>query len=102
MFHHRLGDTSKSDDKYAPELSVASTPPNVSPAKNVGLDNPEYHMMNGTPVHALNGALPSQLQQSRRKINSSDDDTDHEYYNDYDKLKRELQPLNHRRSETTV
>lgn len=40
-----------------------------------------------------------------RKVPSSDEDTsdDHEYYNDYDKLTRELQPLNHRsRNETTV
>jgi hypothetical protein len=40
-----------------------------------------------------------------RKMPSSDEDTsdDHEYYNDYDKLTREMQPLNHRsRNETTV
>lgn len=48
------------------------------------------------PVH-MNG-------HGSRKKSSTDEEDDHEYYNDYDaRLKRELQPLNqHRRNETTV
>lgn len=44
--------------------------------------------------------------QRSKPPSASDEDTsdDHDYYNDFDKLQRELQPLNHRRTanETTV
>lgn len=98
--------TPSTDVKFLPEFVpefVPAPPPVATIApKNVGLDNPEYHMMNGAATTQLNGALPNNHPPVRRKTNSSDDDTDHEYYNDYDKLKRELQPLYQRRSETTV
>ncbi|KAH7966620.1 hypothetical protein HPB49_018110 [Dermacentor silvarum] len=92
-----------------------------------GVDNIEYHLMNRNgPAHPVamqiprdpgpqyvntcplgspNTVVPPQGPGVvTRKQHSSDEDTDdHEYYNDYDRLKRELQPLNHRsRSETTV
>lgn len=63
------------------------------------VDNPEYHLVAGpklgiphppTLVHPQGG--PSHK--------SSEEESDHEYYNDFDRLQRELQPL--RRSETTV
>lgn len=61
------------------------------------IDNLEYHLVKPTslsPTEKTGNGL--------RKTLSSDDETDeHEYYNDYDKLQRELQPLNHR-TETTV
>ncbi|XP_050044786.1 epidermal growth factor receptor isoform X5 [Dermacentor andersoni] len=92
-----------------------------------GVDNIEYHLMNRNgPAHPVAMQIPrdpgpqyvntcplgspntvvppQQPGVVTRKPHSSDEDTDdHEYYNDYDRLKRELQPLNHRsRSETTV
>ncbi|XP_077514213.1 epidermal growth factor receptor isoform X4 [Amblyomma americanum] len=101
-------------------------PPNGQPPLQ-GVDNIEYHLMNRNgPTHPVAMQVPRDPgpqyvntcplgsptavppQQPGvvpgRKQHSSDEDTDdHEYYNDYDRLKRELQPLNHRsRSETTV
>ena len=67
------------------------------------IDNLEYHLVkpnsaSSNPMCSSSSAMGG----IRRKTLSSDDDTDdHEYYNDYDKLQRELQPLNHR-AETTV
>ncbi|XP_021924577.1 epidermal growth factor receptor isoform X4 [Zootermopsis nevadensis] len=84
------------------------------------VDNPEYHIMNtDIPVHqnvdtigiptgtdathaACNGNIAGQrpcvMQQK-----SSEEESDHEYYNDFDRLQRELQPLKPlRRNETTV
>ena len=47
----------------------------------------------------LNGALGPA---GRAGPRSSDGESDHEYYNDVDRLKRELQPLHQPRNETTV
>lgn len=105
---------------YVPDF----VPPNGQPPLQ-GVDNIEYHLMNRNgPAHPVSmhmprdpgpqyvntcplgspTGVPPQPGVVTRKQNSSDEDTDdHEYYNDYDRLKRELQPLNHRsRSETTV
>lgn len=69
------------------------------------VDNPEYHLVTApvlgiphahtlihTPTVQVNNGLPQQK--------SSEEESDHEYYNDFDRLQRELQPL--RRNETTV
>lgn len=77
------------------------------------LDNPEYIMSQdegpltpqtlGIPTPDLekvltNGAFGSQVRQR-----SSEEESDHEYYNDFDRLERELQPLKPlRKNETTV
>lgn len=77
------------------------------------LDNPEYIMSQddspippqilGIPTPDLekvlaNGAFGSQVRQR-----SSEEESDHEYYNDFDRLERELQPLKpFRKNETTV
>ena len=77
------------------------------------LDNPEYIMSQdegplspqtiGIPTPNLdkvltNGAFGSQIRQR-----SSEEESDHEYYNDFDRLERELQPLKPlRKNETTV
>ena len=51
----------------------------------------------------LNGALSGNQPASHRSHpRSSDGESDHEYYNDVDRLKRELQPLHQPRNETTV
>lgn len=77
------------------------------------LDNPEYIMSQdegpltpqtlGIPTPDLekvltNGAFGSQIRQR-----SSEEESDHEYYNDFDRYDRELQPLKPlRKNETTV
>lgn len=80
----------------------------------MSLDNPEYIMSQdegpltpqtlGIPTHLdlekvlTNGAFGSQIRQR-----SSEEESDHEYYNDFDRLERELQPLKPlRKNETTV
>jgi epidermal growth factor receptor len=69
-------------------LSRVAAPP-LSDANCVGL-----------PIVApLNGGVPRYLGTQR----SSEEESDHEYYNDFDRLQRELQPLKPlRRNETTV
>lgn len=82
---------------------------------DIGPHDPRHQYVNTCPLGSPIATTPTQMTQPpqttqqaaavlTRKPNSSDEDTDdHEYYNDYDRLKRELQPLNHRsRSETTV
>ena len=84
------------------------------------VDNPEYHIMNSeVPVHQnvetlgipivvdpaqppCNGNVIGQRQYVTQQ-KSSEEESDHEYYNDFDRLQRELQPLKPlRRNETTV
>lgn len=68
--------------------------PDFIPPQSTMVDNPEYHLVMSQelgiphPVHTI----PHQK--------SSEEESDHEYYNDFDRLQRELQPL--RRNETTV
>ena len=63
-----------------------------------------YHGPFGPRIIAPNGFIP--VKHTIRKFSSSDDpeelSDDHEYYNEIDRLQRELQPLNVRRNETTV
>ena len=57
------------------------------------------------PPHSgggLNGALSGQPGGRGGHPKSSDGESDHEYYNDVDRLKREMQPLHQPRNETTV
>lgn len=78
------------------------------------VDNPEYHLTGGEPnaitTATVNGgpavatsvptAVDSQSPVPTTTGRSLEDESDHEYYNDFDRLQRELQPL--RRNETTV
>jgi L1 cell adhesion molecule len=84
------------------------------------VDNPEYHIMNtDVPVHQNLDTLgiPTVVHAAQAPCNgtvagqrpyvtqqkSSEEESDHEYYNDFDRLQRELQPLKPlRRNETTV
>ncbi|XP_055938394.1 epidermal growth factor receptor-like isoform X1 [Argiope bruennichi] len=70
----------------------------VTTLPHQAVDNLEYHLMKHNPN------IPSDVPPThQKKSNSSDEDTDeHDYYNDYDGLQRELQPLNNHRNETTV
>ncbi|CAD6211930.1 GSCOCG00003904001-RA-CDS [Cotesia congregata] len=91
--------------KYPEFLSIAG---------KTSLDNPEYIMgqddpplspqIIGIPTTDLdkvlaNGAFGSQQVKQR----CAEEESDHEYYNDFDRLERERQPLNSlRKNETTV
>lgn len=82
---------------------------------NTCVDNPEYIMNSdqtegdiGIPVVGTSGKsvginvanLQPTLPRPYVAQKSSEEESDHEYYNDIDRLQRELQPL--RRNETTV
>lgn len=67
------------------------------------VDNPEYIMNSeqregelGIPIVDPPHSRPFPCQKS------SEEESDHEYYNDIDRLERERQPLTIRRNETTV
>lgn len=73
------------------------------------VDNPEYHLVVqpalGIPhpqvlPHPNVHLHPPGTQPPVTQQKSSEEESDHEYYNDFDRLQRELQPL--RRNETTV
>ncbi|KAE9544778.1 hypothetical protein AGLY_000320 [Aphis glycines] len=86
--------------------------PDFLPVQVSSVDNPEYHLTGGEPSAAApsivsgdgSGSVePSCEPQSPVPTpngRSLEDESDHEYYNDFDRLQRELQPL--RRNETTV
>lgn len=70
------------------------------------IDNPEYLMGSEAPSQTLGIPTVSELvqangPQSYMPQRSSEEESDHEYYNDFDRLQRELQPLQ-RKGETTV
>lgn len=77
------------------------------------MDNPEYHLTGGEPSAAAPSTISGDGSGSVAEAScepqspaptsngrSLEDESDHEYYNDFDRLQRELQPL--RRNETTV
>lgn len=77
------------------------------------LDNPEYIMSQddgpltpqtiGIPTPDLDKILTNGAFGSQIRHRSSEEESDHEYYNDFDRLERELQPLKPlRKNETTV
>ncbi|XP_011298700.1 epidermal growth factor receptor isoform X1 [Fopius arisanus] len=76
------------------------------------LDNPEYMSQDeppltpqtiGIPTPDLDKVLTNGAFGSPVRQRSSEEESDHEYYNDFDRLKRELQPLKPlRKNETTV
>lgn len=84
------------------EGSVASAACSSLPPPSTSLPQHHHHhptvpQMGTQVIHILGG----------RKLSSNDPSDegsdDHDYYNDYDdRLQRELQPLHHRRNETTV
>ncbi|XP_020278883.1 epidermal growth factor receptor isoform X2 [Pseudomyrmex gracilis] len=77
------------------------------------LDNPEYIMSQddgpltpqtlGIPTPDLEKVLTNGIFGSQVRQRSSEEESDHEYYNDFDRLERELQPLKpFGKNETTV
>lgn len=87
--------------------------PDFLPTQVSSVDNPEYHLTDGDPSavapaascesgssDAASASAEPQSPVTTPNGRSLEDESDHEYYNDYDRLQRELQPL--RRNETTV
>ncbi|XP_067003526.1 epidermal growth factor receptor isoform X2 [Anabrus simplex] len=116
-----IGD-SKVTDSTEPRNGGYRNYPEFLPLANknkTSVDNPEYHIMNNQdqmtlPIHTLgiptsemglppcNGDIVGQRPHVTQQ-KSSEEESDHEYYNDFDRLQRELQPLKPlRRNETTV
>lgn len=101
--------------------------PDFLPAAQVSsVDNPEYHLTGDEPTTTTT-TIPNNSTETTSELTvepqspapttaitattttsttttttgrSLEDESDHEYYNDFDRLQRELQPL--RRNETTV
>lgn len=83
------------------------------PTNKISLDNPEYIMSQdegslspqtiGIPTPDLDKILSNGQFCTTIRQRSSEEESDHEYYNDFDRLERELQPLKPlRKNETTV
>lgn len=103
------------DSKHADVASTSGyrTYPDFLPhIGQTNIDNPEY-IMSQEPVPTQTIGIPTseivqvtvpensvQNQQAYQPQRSSEEESDHEYYNDFDRLQRELQPL--RKNETTV
>lgn len=87
-----IGDTSKPNQPGDGKV-LRNFPDFIPQAGSVAMDNPYYHFSVGQPL-----GIPHPPPMPQHK--SSEEESDHEYYNDFDRLKRELQPL--RRNETTV
>lgn len=64
------------------------------------VDNPEYHLVAGPTLGIPHPTALPHPPATGPSHKSSEEESDHEYYNDFDRLQRELQPL--RRNETTV
>ncbi|KAK6626910.1 hypothetical protein RUM44_009387 [Polyplax serrata] len=118
-----IGENKSSDEADYRNGGFARPHPPVSLVKsNTCVDNPEYIMNSdqtegdiGIPVAVAaagnlvginmanlpaGGTQSTQAQRPYVAQKSSEEESDHEYYNDIDRLQRELQPL--RRNETTV
>lgn len=110
-----FGDTNKSSENISANSST-NTCKNYSDLCKTNIDNPEYLMNNDAPSQTIGIPTVSELVQANGNSDignnsnhpaqpylpqkSSEEESDHEYYNDFDRLKRELQPLH--KSETTV
>jgi len=99
-----IGDSKHSD--HVPSSSGYKQYPDFLPhAGQTNIDNPEY-IMSQENVPSQTIGIPTEQQQNGEPgkkylpQRSSEEESDHEYYNDFDRLQRELQPL--RKSETTV
>jgi hypothetical protein len=85
----------------AGSINYAAITAAVGPPPNTGLNGAIKGNMAG-----LNGAIVNgngiRAGSNGSHPRSSDGESDHEYYNDVDRLKREMQPLHQPRNETTV
>lgn len=99
----------------APSITSAQTfPMNGMIGRRKPLSSTSSSATSNSAFHSLQGSFGSRIppngfvpvNHNVRKFSSSDDpeelSDDHDYYNELDRLQRELQPLNMRRNETTV
>lgn len=111
-----FGDSNRSSDNISAS-SCANMYKNYADLCKTNIDNPEYLMSNDAPSQTIGIPTVSEIVQANSNGDvgssngnhaahpylpqkSSEEESDHEYYNDFDRLKRELQPLH--KSETTV
>lgn len=80
------------DALHAPSLSHISNSSTATTTSNNNNAQMRYDLQN--PYRPCSS--------SRRHGSRSEEESDHEYYNELDRLKREKQPLHQRKSETTV
>lgn len=107
-----IGDSKHADNQSS---NAYRTYPDFLPhVGQTNIDNPEYIMSQepiptqtiGIPTDIVKVVIPEspganpQTPQNYHPQRSSEEESDHEYYNDFDRLQRELQPL--RKNETTV
>merc|ERR1719430_2674576 len=86
-----------------PYTSLSSTGSTNFTSSPAAPHHPQQQQQGQQGTAGLNGALSGNQPASHRSHpRSSDGESDHEYYNDVDRLKRELQPLHQPRNETTV
>ncbi|XP_034936586.1 epidermal growth factor receptor isoform X2 [Chelonus insularis] len=108
-----IGDTKPTESDPKVVMNGYRTYPEfTSIAGKTSLDNPEYLMSQdgplspqiiGIPTVDLDRVLTGGTFGSQVKQRCSEEESDHEYYNDFDRLERELQPLKPlRKNETTV
>ena len=84
----------------------------IVPSPTSSLPAPPYTSLSSTgsnnpppPGGGLNGAITAPAAgggSNGSHPRSSDGESDHEYYNDVERLQREMQPLHQPRNETTV
>ena len=99
----------------APSITSAQTfPMNGMIGRRKPLSSTSSSTTSNSAIHSYHGSFAPRIvpngfipvNHTIRKFSSSDDpeelSDDHEYYNEIDRLQRELQPLNVRRNETTV
>ncbi|XP_033224420.1 epidermal growth factor receptor-like isoform X2 [Belonocnema kinseyi] len=109
-----IGDT-KSAEPETKQLTTGyrKYPDFLIVSGKTSLDNPEYIMSQdketitpqplGIPAPDLEKVLTSGAFGSQARQRNSEEESDHEYYNDFDRLQRELQPLKPlQKNETTV
>lgn len=106
-----FGDCNRNPDSISVNANLHKVYPDFC---KTNIDNPEYLMNNDPPSPCQTIGIPtvSGLVQANGKSESSrhtqpylpqrssEEESDHEYYNDFDRLQRELQPLH--KGETTV
>ncbi|XP_043475369.1 epidermal growth factor receptor isoform X2 [Leptopilina heterotoma] len=109
-----IGDTKSTEPEHKRKINgYRKYPDFITIAGKTSLDNPEYIMSQddgpltpqtlGIPTPDLEKVLANGAFGSQTRQRSSEEESDHEYYNDFDRLQRELQPLKPlRKNETTV
>lgn len=95
MSHHFTSIYFITDENQNKRVNMAKNFNSEFMSSHPCVDNPEYHLVSNEQKLGI-----PQVHQLQHR--SSEEESDHEYYNDFDRLQRELQPLRRNRNETTV